>query len=82
LASVRRAGELTAISEHARAKYMGSDGGDAHLINAIVRTDNSARRAIKDLDIKPPESKPFNIAEALAARGIQPPVPTKKPEDT
>jgi hypothetical protein len=67
-AAVLRAGELIAISEDARARRLSGDASVS--LDDLVRVDSAARRALKDLGLKPPgAAKPGpNLAEYLRSK--------------
>lgn len=52
LIDVRKAAELTALAEQARAKAMREGTGDAAELSAMIRLESTAARAVRALDIK------------------------------
>ena len=53
LIDIRKAAELTALAEQARARAMREGTADAGDISAMVRLDSTAARAVRALNIKP-----------------------------
>jgi hypothetical protein len=50
---IRKAAELTALAEQARAKAMQQGFADAGELSAMVRLESTAARAVRALNIKP-----------------------------
>lgn len=50
---IRKAAELTALAEQARAKAMREGTGDASELSAMIRLESTAARAVRALNIKP-----------------------------
>jgi hypothetical protein len=70
LVAIQRAAELTAIAEQNRALHLAGH----RTVDDVVRADGAAARAVTALRLPVVKPKRLSIAEALAARGIQPPV--------
>lgn len=49
---IRKAAELTALAEQARAKAMRDGTGDASDLSAMIRLESTAARAVRALNIK------------------------------
>jgi hypothetical protein len=50
---IRKAAELTALSEQARARAMREGITDASELSAMIRLESTAARAVRSLNIKP-----------------------------
>jgi hypothetical protein len=69
---IRRASELTALAESARAQAMREGFGDASQLSAMVRLESTAARAVRALGIKPDSGpKPPSIAEYAARKAAE-----------
>jgi hypothetical protein len=70
LIDVRRAAELTALSEQARAWAMQEGTGGAGELSALIRLESTAVRAVRVLGIKSgaAQPKPRTLADYLANR--------------
>jgi hypothetical protein len=67
---IRKAAELTALAEQARARAMREGTSDASELSAMIRLEGMAARAVRALNIKPQASqpKPPSLAEYLASK--------------
>jgi hypothetical protein len=70
---IRKAAELTALAEQARARAMREGFADASELSAMVRLESTAARAVRALNIKPGagEPKPPSIAEYAARKAAE-----------
>lgn len=69
---VRKAAELSALAEQARARAMREGLTDAGEISAMVRLESTAARAVRSLNIKQDANpKPPSIAEYAARRAAE-----------
>lgn len=68
---VRKAAELTALAEQARARAMREGFTDAGDLSAMVRLESTAARAVRLLGIKPGSAKPPSLADYLAAKAAR-----------
>jgi hypothetical protein len=72
LIDIRRAAELVALAEAARAKAMREGTGDASELSAMVRLESTAARAVRLLNIAAGGvSKPRSLADHIAARAAK-----------
>lgn len=62
---IRRAAELVALAEAARAKAMREGTGDASELSAMIRLESTAARAVRALDIKPGQNRVVPLRERL-----------------
>lgn len=71
---IRKAAELTALAEQARARAMREGTGGAAQLSAMVRLESTAARAVKALGIKPGSAQPKRrtLADHLANRSTRP----------
>ena len=69
LVDVRRAAELTALAEQARAKAMREGTGGAGELSVLIRLESTAARAIKALGLKLDGKQPSKrtLADFLAS---------------
>jgi hypothetical protein len=72
LIDIRKAAELVALSEQARARAMQEGTGGAGELSAMVRLESTAARAVRGLGIKPAQPKRRTLAEYLANRPTRP----------
>jgi hypothetical protein len=68
---IRKAAELTALAEQARARAMREGATGAGELTAMVRLEGMAARAVRALNIKPAQPKPPSLAEHLAQRAAR-----------
>lgn len=70
---IRKAAELTALAEQARAKAMQEGTGGAGDLSAMVRLESTAARAVRALNIKPVAgtSKTPSLAEYAARKAAE-----------
>jgi hypothetical protein len=68
---IRKAAELTALAEAARARAMRDGTGDAGEISAMVRLESTAARAVRSLNIKTALAKTPSIAEYAARKAAE-----------
>jgi hypothetical protein len=73
LIDIRKAAELSALAEQARARAMREGLTDAGEMSAMIRLESTAARAVRALNIKPGagEPKPPSIAEYAARRAAE-----------
>jgi hypothetical protein len=69
--AVRKAAELTALSEQARADAMRQGISDPIRLSAMIRLESTATRAVKALGIKPGERKLRTIDDYLQERAAK-----------
>jgi hypothetical protein len=67
---IRKAAELTALAEQARARAMRQGTTDASEISAMVRLESTASRAVRALALPPPNAGPpvQTLADYIASR--------------
>jgi hypothetical protein len=63
---IRKAAELTALAEAARARAMRQGTGDASELSAMVRLESTAARAVRSLNIKPASGNREPVADLQA----------------
>jgi hypothetical protein len=70
---IRKAAELTALAEQARARAMREGASGAGELTAMVRLEGMAARAVRALDIKPGanRSKTESLAEYAARKAAE-----------
>lgn len=68
---IRKAAELTALAEAARARAMRDGTGDAGEISAMVRLESTAARAVRALNIKQASAKTPSLADYAARRAAE-----------
>jgi hypothetical protein len=70
---IRKAAELTALAEQARARAMREGFADAGELSAMVRLESTAARAVRALNIRSGanEPKPPSIAEYAARKAAE-----------
>ena len=68
---IRKAAELTALAEAARARAMRHGTGDASDLSAMIRLESTAARAVRALSIKPTSAKTPSIAEYAARKAAE-----------
>ena len=73
LIDIRKAAELTALAEQARARAMRQGTADASELSAMIRLESTAARAVRALNIKPGTNqlKPPSIAEYVARKAAE-----------
>lgn len=73
LIDIRKAAELTALAEQARARAMREGTADASDISAMVRLESTASRAVRALNIDPTAGapKPKSLAEHAARKAAE-----------
>jgi hypothetical protein len=69
--AVRKAAELTALSEQARADAMREGTSDPIKLSAMIRLESTAGRAVKALGIKPSARKLRTIEDYLQERAAK-----------
>jgi hypothetical protein len=67
---IRKAAELTALAEQARARAMREGASGAGELTAMVRLEGMAARAVRALNIKPQaaQPKPPSLADYVASK--------------
>lgn len=68
---IRKAAELTALAEQARARAMREGFTDAGDLSAMVRLESTAARAVRVLGIKSAPTKPPSLADYIARKGLE-----------
>jgi hypothetical protein len=69
---IRKAAELTALAEQARARAMREGFADAGALSAMVRLESTAARAVRLLNIKPgSQVKPPSLVEYAARKAAE-----------
>jgi hypothetical protein len=70
---IRKAAELTALAEQARARAMREGASGAGELTAMVRLEGMAARAVRALNIKPGNNQlsPPSIAEYAARKAAE-----------
>jgi hypothetical protein len=76
LSDIRRAAELTAIAEQARAAAL-QDGAVTIDLGGLIKIEGAADRAVRRLGIKSAAPKQQTLEEYLASRQASPPVTAK-----
>jgi hypothetical protein len=69
-AAIERAATLTALAEDAQARRLAGDSSVS--LEDLVRIDNAAMRAVKQLGLKPAAAPKPSLAEHLASRAGRP----------